>query len=71
MIGEAPYRKPDRTLTDEEELWYSLDQALERAFGDPVWAWGVAWQVARDAGSRFPEVRDAAASLMQELQPGR
>lgn len=64
------YRAPHRTHIEEEDLWLRLDWALERAFADPVWAWGQAWQVARDA-QQYPEVRRAAEELMDTLNYDR
>ena len=63
-----PYRTPPYPPGEEEDLWFRLDEALERAFQDPVWSWGVAWAVVRDSG-RFPDVRRAAEALLATLYP--
>lgn len=62
-----PYRVHPFPPGEEEDLWFRLDEALLEVFRDPVWSWGVAWQVALDAGDRFPEVRDAASGLMSVI----
>lgn len=63
-----PYRGDDPPPESEEELWQRLDEALVMAFRDPVWAWGIAWQVARDADSSdFREIYDSATGLMDVL----
>lgn len=68
MFCGGPYRSWPPHPGGEEDLWLRLDEALGAAFRDPVWAWGVAWGVARDAAG-FPDVRRAASALMEILYP--
>lgn len=63
-----PYRQCGCHASEEEDLYQRLDDALSAAFSDPVWAWGVAWMVARDAG-RFPDLVRSAAGLMLTIFP--
>lgn len=66
MIGAGPYRSATSSSWTEEELWLSLDGALEEAIRDPVLAWGMAWSIVNSADAAV-EVRRAAAALMSVL----
>ncbi|HEU5118660.1 MAG TPA: hypothetical protein VFT74_18830 [Isosphaeraceae bacterium] len=68
MIGEGPYRSATGSPIEEEDLWLRLDEALQKAFSDPVWAWGVAWGVMADS-ALFPDVRRAAEAVLGILFP--
>lgn len=64
-----PYREAIGQA-EEDDMWSSLDDALSRAFSDPHWAWGTAWQVARDAKSMgLRELEQAAMGLLCSLFP--
>lgn len=51
-------------------MWSTLDEALSRAFSDPHWAWGTAWQVVRDArGMGLRDLELAAQGVLDSLFP--
>lgn len=65
-----PYRDRLPSPPTEEELWLSLDCALEEALRDPHLSWSLTWNIIMDAQEYgYPAVEVAAVSLLHELNP--
>lgn len=68
MIG-PPYRQLVSPSYEEDELWESLDVAIEGALKDPVFAWNMVWLIVQDARRLgYKDVQSAAERILDILQ---